>query len=647
MSRNDHSAVNALKSNAPENAPAAAQLWFDEALQCHRAGKLAEAHALYHKILEQNPLHADSLNLLGLIAMRAGDNATAVDLIGKAISIREDAPPFHFNIAAAYINQSKLPEAARHYERAIALNPDYAEALSNLGYVYIQQKKYDQAIERLNKAIDLNPNYAHARNNLGIALKEQGKFDEAIPCFEKALQLKPDFIQAHNNLGLILRYQRKPAEAIEHYMIALGHNPNYIEARNNLGNALRDLGKLEEAKAEFERVIHLKPDTHEAQSNLGNVYKDLGQHELAIAHYNKAIEANPNFATAYFNVATSKHETRHLDEAMACYERALAIQPDYGDALWNQSLLLLLKGDYEKGWKQYEQRWLKKDMPFHGYDKPLWDGARFDGKTILLHGEQGLGDSLQFIRYAKPVKRQGGKVIVVCPPTLQRIFESIEEIDQVVPEGAPIPDYDLQAPLLSLPMIFKTTLETIPAEVPYLSAPQDLMNAWAERLRPYTNLKVGLVWAGNPRKFHAESHAIDRRRSMTLEQFAPLANIPNVTLFSLQKGEPAQQAKNPPHGMTLIDFMDEIDDFAGTAALIANIDLIVSVDTSVVHMAGALAKPVWMLSRFDGCWRWLLDRDDSPWYPTMRLFRQTKAGEWQPVIKDVQKALAKFVLKTE
>jgi len=624
-------------NNKDRPSPVTLQEMLAAAISHHQGGRLTDADKIYRQMLEADPNNIDALHLLGLISIQTGDPTAAIELIGNALKIKEDVPQFHYNIGNACAVLNKTDEAITHYERAIELQPNNAEAHNNLGYIFLQLKNPHLAAGCLTKALKIRPEYADAHNNLGLAHKDMGALNEALKCFKRAITLAPDYLAARNNLGMVLRTMGRPDEASPHFEHALARNPNYAEARNNLGNALRDMGKLDEAQAEYERALSINPEYAEAHSNLGNIYKDKSMFGEAIASYERALSLKPDFATACFNIGTVYQETGRHNEAMDYYERTLKLDPGYGDALWNQSLLYLLKGDFDKGWKQYERRWVK--LGPHGFNKPLWDGSDLTGKTILLHCEQGLGDSLQFIPYAALVKQRGGKVLLACPKPLTRILETAPGIDQLITEGQPLPDYDCQSPLVSLPLIFNTDLDTIPANVPYLAAPPDQTAAWAERLKSCKGKKVGLVWAGNPRKYHAESNAVDRRRSMRLEQFAPLAEIPGIDFISLQKDGPAEQAINPPPGMNLIDFMDEVSDFTDTAAIIANLDLVIGVDTSVVHLAGALAKPVWMLSRFDGCWRWLLDRSDSPWYPTMRIFRQPKAGDWTSVVENVRAAL--------
>jgi hypothetical protein len=339
------------------------------------------------------------------------------------------------------------------------------------------------------------------------------------------------------------------------------------------------------------------------------------------------------------------YQQNQLEPAAACTARALALRPDDAATHKNHGWTLLKLGDLAAGFRDYEWRWRIPGFPVRmpDFPQPLWDGAALTGRTILLHAEQGLGDTLQFIRYAPLVRRRGAaRVLLACPRELVRLLGGMPDLDQVLGPNDPLPAFDCHAPLLSLPRLFGTTLETVPATVPYLAPPPGLAEAWAARLPPAEEgrLRVGLVWAGNPRRHQPEWTAIDRRRSLALARLAPLAAIPGIQWLSLQKDRPPEPSiMTGPSGLAPFDVMDRVADLADTAALIAGLDLVIGVDTAVVHLAGAMARPVWLLSRFDGCWRWLHDRDDSPWYPTLRLFRQPGPGDWDSVIAAVTAAL--------
>jgi hypothetical protein len=334
-------------------------------------------------------------------------------------------------------------------------------------------------------------------------------------------------------------------------------------------------------------------------------------------------------ADAPYNLGNALRLGRRLAEAASCYQQAIRCRPGYVKAHWNLAHTLLLAGELERGWDEFEWRWKKKDTPPRAFPQPVWDGAPLDGRTILLHAEQGLGDAIQFIRYAELVKRSGGAVVLECPAKLAGLFESARGIDALAPAGTPLPAFDVHAPLLSLPRIFHTTLAGIPACVPYLAVQADYRSKWKNRLAGYQGRRIGLVWKGNPQ------HAEDKFRSLAPETLSPLAGTPGATWFSLQFAE--RTASPPIPG--LIDLGPETEDFRDAAAAVEQMDLVISADTSMAHLAGALARPVWVLLPFVPDWRWLLDRDDTPWYPTMRLFRQPQRGEWKPVVEAVREAL--------
>ncbi|OYV71168.1 MAG: hypothetical protein B7Z74_07275 [Deltaproteobacteria bacterium 21-66-5] len=422
------------------------------------------------------------------------------------------------------------------------------------------------------KAVALQPDYAKAYCNLGNALREQDRFDEAIAALERAIALKADFAEAHSNLGAALRDAGRYDEAVAACRQALALRPKFPEAWSNLGSALHDAGLEDEAVEAYRQAIALKPDFAEAYTNLGTVLKDMGR----------------------------------LDGAVEAARRAVALKPDSPEAHYNLAFVLLRSGDFAEGWREYEWRWLFKDFPAHRWSssKPQWDGSPLAGRSILLYCEQGFGDILQFIRYVPLVAERGGRVIVMCPPELRRLLSSLTDIDRFVLFDEPLPEFDVQCPTMSLPLAFGTTPETIPASVPYLRAEAGDIERWRERLaREPAGPKVGLVWAGR------STHKNDHNRSLPLSLLAPLAAVPGIHFYSLQKGGPSSQAKNAPQGMRLVDWTDELHDFADTAALVTNLDLVIGVDTAVAHLTGALGKPVWLLAPHVSDWRWPAGRD--------------------------------------
>jgi tetratricopeptide (TPR) repeat protein len=477
------------------------------------------------------------------------------------------------------------------------------------------------------------PNHSLSSINLGTILHESRRFAEAARVYRAALVLDGTPREIWSNLGNTLFELEEYDQAIEACRAALAISPNLFSAHNNLGNALKLKGDLAAAISHYRKTIELAPDFPLAYSNLGTILHTQGKLEESITLFRRAIELSPGYAEAFSNLATSFGDLGRNDEAMAAFDTALAIRPDYATAHWNRGLLLLRTGDLERGWPEYDWRWkvpglVKERMEF---TVPKWNGENLAGRRIMLHSEQGYGDAIQFSRYASLVTQRGGRVVLNIQDELVRLFSGFRGAERVVGWNQPRPEIDLHCPLLDLPGIFNTTLQTIPATERYLSPDPALAAIWKERVRKVPGRKIGIAWAGRP------EHSNDRARSMTLANFAPLAAAPDARFFSLQKGIAATQAKNSP--FPLIDYTDELYDFAETAALIENLDLVIAADTSVVHLAAALGKPVWVFIPFTPDFRWLLNRNDSPWYPTMRLFRQERMEDWSTPISRAAEAL--------
>ncbi len=621
---------------------------FQEALRFYQAGDLARAEEIARRAFAVAPDQPDILRLLGAILSQRGRTQEAVPLLEKSALIAPQVPETFYILGNVLQTLKRTDQAIQAYENALKLHPKHIGTRNNLGHALAEMGCAEEALPHFEAGLALDPKQANILNNYGLALQKLKRTDEAIGLFRRALEIKPDFPYAINNLGLSLKEKGELDEAAVQFERVLALAPNYAAAWSNLGNVLREKKLFAEAIEKFRRALELDPNYAEAYSNLGNALADDGQTEESIANYERCIALRPDDPNAHYNLATLYHAQRNIGKAFEHYKNALAAKPDHAETHWNVSILLLLCGDYLRGWREYEWRWRIRDSVRHRHTSPLWDGGDLTGKTILLHAEQGLGDSLQFIRYVPLVKAKGAaRIIVECHEPLLSLFRQFKEIDALIHVKEPTPPHDCRAPFMSLPLLCGTTsLEAIPSKTPYLFAPPDKAAAWkAKTDSAQGTLKVGLLWAGNPRKDMPNAYEVDKRRSMRLEQFAPLAEIKNVHFFSLQKGEEtAAQAASPPQGMILTDLMGEVEDFTDTAALIANLDLVIGVDTSVIHLAGAMNKPVWVLSRFDGCWRWLLDRTDSPWYPTLRIFRQKEPGNWDAVVEEVKRALKTLVM---
>ncbi|MGQ9365554.1 tetratricopeptide repeat protein [Azospirillum sp. ST 5-10] len=513
--------------------------------------------------------------------------------------------------------------------------------LHQAGRIDEAEALYRRQIEAAPRRPETGPAYV----NLGAILQARGRHEEAEALLRRAQRMAPNDPNVLNNLGMVMQARGRRDEAIAFFRRALGNDPAHADARGNLGGALVDAGRAGEAIAFLEPLAVQPGAGAHVLVNYANALREADRFAEAEAWYRRALDRAPEDPDVLANLGVCLLDQRRAADAVACLERAVARDPRHVQAQWHLSLALLALGDFERGWPKYEWRWLLASMrpSLRRFAQPAWRGEPLEGRRILLHGEQGLGDCLQFVRYAPLVAEAGGRVILDVPAPLVRLFSGLPGVEAVVATGTPPPEADLHAPLLSLPQALGTRLATVPARVPYLRADPALAEAWRARLAAAPGLRVGLVWAGNPRTELPSAHAIDRRRSMTLAQLAPLAGIPGVRFYSLQKdGEAAKQAKAPPAGMDLVDPMGGVADFADTAALVANLDLVIGVDTSVIHLAGALGRPVWVLSRFGGCWRWLLDREDSPWYPTLRLFHQRAPGDWAEVVDRVAAALREW-----
>ena len=473
-----------------------------------------------------------------------------------------------------------------------------------------------------------------------LRYQQSGNLQEAEYAYRKILREQPNNVRASFGLAFILQQKGGAAEAIPWYQKALKLNPEFVDALYNMGSICHQRGQLDEAASYYEKALQLNPQLAMAYNNLGSILQQKGRFDEAIGLYQKALQHNPGLVSAYNNLGLAFQEKGQFEEAMGCHRKALSLQPEHPTVHFNIGVLLLMHGDYEKGWQEYEWRRKARDYRGRNFARPLWDGSDVSGRTILLHSEkgfEGFGDTIQFIRYAPLLAERGAKVVVECQKELTSLIRNAGGVTQVVSYGEPLPEFDLHCPYLSLPAVFKTTIGSIPSKTPYITADSGLAQKWRDRTaQDISGFKVGLVWAGNL------AHPRSQYRSCSLDQFLPLAQLDGITIYSLQKGEAAAMAKDPPAGMKVVDYTGDFNDFSDAAALMENLDLVISVDTAAAHLAGALGKPIWTLLPFVPEWRWLLDREDSPWYPTMRIFRQSSAGDWAGVIARVTDELRKI-----
>lgn len=490
-----------------------------------------------------------------------------------------------------------------------------------------------RAEQAYRQALQIDPQSANAWCLLGAVCLALGRTSEAVDDFQHALRLQPEYVEACCNLGVALTELGRLSEAAEVLRQALRLRPSYAEALNNLGSVLRDMGELEPAIENFRQAIAIKPDYAEAHNNLGVALTDFGRPEEAVACLATAIRLKPDYATAHMSLANALRDQGALDQAVASYAEALRLAPQYAEAHFNRSLILLIQGEYAEAWPEYEWRWRCKGFPRPPFREALWDGAPLAGRTILVHAEQGLGDTIQFLRFLPQVVERGGRVILRCPEPLVELAARSPGVDQVLNHDEPPPRFDVQVPLLSLARIFGVTLENLPADVPYLFPDPELVSRWKRELAAYDGLKVGIAWQGNPK------YGGDRRRSFPLSQLERVARVEGVHLFSLQKGFGAEQVEGLRGRFRVHELTSRAEGLHETAAVVANLDLVISPNTAIAHLAGALGRPTWVALPNLLEWRWLVNREESPWYPTARLFRQQSSDDWNEVFERMAQAL--------
>jgi FkbM family methyltransferase len=651
--------------------PNNAQAWYLLGAACAQLGQLDEARSSLRQATSVNPRHAEAHNHLGVVLAQQASLDDAIASFRRALELKPDNLEVLNNLGLALLRQDKPDESIAVFQRALAIKPDDAKARHNLHRALREQGHFEELLTSQRQAVGQQPESAQAHNDLGLTLYEQGKLDEAAAAFRQALSVKPDLAEAHNNLGLVRASQGHLEEAVAAYRRAIVLKPAFAEAHNNLGIALRQSGQAEAAVASCREAARLKPDLPEAHNNLGSALEEVGRYDEAIvtlqealrikpdfskAHnnlgiaywylgrydeaagsYRRAIELMPEMAEAHNNLGNVLRDQGNLDEAEACYRQAADLKPNYADPHWNQSLVWLLEGDFERGWAEYEWRWKLKNFKPRQCPQPSWDGSSLEGKTILLAAEQGLGDTIQFIRYAPLLKERGARVLAEIQRPLRQILSTAPGIDQLLVQGEATPAFDTHVTLLSLPRLLGTRLDSVPASVPYLSADPALVEKWRDDLTSLPGFKIGIAWKGSPQ------NRTDRGRSLPLRLFENLARVPGVTLVSLQKGQGIEQIAEVSDRFQVIDFGDRLDAEAGpfmdTAAIMRHLDLVITCDSSLAHLAGALGAPVWIALMLTPDWRWLNGRDDSPWYPTARLYRQTRVGDWPDVFDRMASAL--------
>lgn len=573
------------------------------ARECCRARKMHEAEALCQTILRSEPESGDAWRLLAAIAQQTG----------------------------------RLDRAIEYGQLAAHFMPDSAEVLSDLGSALLERGRVDEAVAVFRNAVALQPTLDALHFNLGNALKAQKQYDEASACYRRAIELNPKFEGARCNLAALHQERGQFQDAMLACRDLLFQAPNHAYGWTILGNVYKSIDQIENASDAYQRALAIQPDLIEALTGLASLCDLQGRFEEVFHYCHRALELRPDNPIAHNHLGTALENTGHLSAALACFDKAVELKPDYVDPRVNRAVLWLMAGDYERGWSEYEWRWKTRELQGRSFDMPPWEGEQLANRSIVLHAEQGFGDTIQFVRYAALVKQLGAQVIVECQRPLVKLLASCRGIDQLLALGEATPPCDFHAPLLSLPRIFRTSADTIPADVPYLSADGGLVEMWRRKLQSVRGFRIGINWHG---RGGVGNH---RRRDIPVKHFTQLATMAGVRLISLQQGAATHELAPFFNPQTVVDSAAEFDEqhgaFMDTAAIITNLDLVISSDTSIAHLAGALGVPVWLILPFLPDWRWQTTRSDSPWYPTMRIFRQPRPGDWQTAFGEMEAAL--------
>ncbi len=575
---------------------------FEQARAAQRSGRLDEAQVAYERILASDPGHAEALHQLG----------------------------------ALHVSRGSLEEGVRLFVQSLQFAPAEAVTQNDLGRALFLQGRHAEAAILLNSALALDPHLPEAHQNLGDALKAQNDLTGAVAAYLNALNLQPSLHAARRELAIALFAKMDFAATVAVCRDVLNHTPDDPEILCRLGFSLGEIGRSDEAAIPATRALALAPNTTEPHVVSGSLHLRTGRLEDAVAAFRRGLVFNPAHQSALNHLAAALLALNRVTEAVQVYREACALHPNADDLRYNCSFAELAAGEFEAGWESYERRWVvgagraNRVLPV-----PMWEGdVPLQGRTLLLHCEQGLGDTIQFGRYAALAAAQGANVFLAVQAPLRPLFAPLPYLHGVFVPGDQTPNFDLHCPLLSAPRAFRTRLETIPAEVPYLFAPAEKKNIWRERLGG--GRKVGIAWSGNP------SHRHDHLRSIPLQDFASITRDTTLRFFSLQKELRPADAASLGSLVHIEDISGRLEDFGDTAAAMSSLDLVITVDTATAHLAGALGVRVWVLLACAADWRWLVDRSDSPWYPTMRLFRQPAPGSWAPVLEDVRRALAEW-----
>ena len=605
-------------------------------------GDQEKAIKSFKQVIKINPNFYEAYNNMGIALKDQGDQEKAMKSFKQAIKIKPDFYEAHNNMGIVLKEQGDQEKAIKSFKKAIEIKPDFYEAYNNLGVVLKDQGYQEKAIDNYEHAVKIKPDYVEAYYNIGNAFKTLGKLEEAIAAYNKAVSIDPDYVKAYNNLGNSLRERGKLEDSIDAFNKALTINPDYAETHNNMGITLQEMGKLQEAIEAYNKAVLINPKYAEGYNNMGNTFRNQEKLEESIGAYSKALSINPDYADAYNNMGNSLREIGKLEEAIEAYNKALSIKHDYADIHWNLALINHLRGNLIDGCELYEYRLKKEEITVRpARTRFKWDGKQsLRGKHFLVYEEQGLGDAIQFCRYLPLLEEKGAKVSFKVKSKLHQLLGTLKTKADFLSEMPSDGMIDFESPLLSLPYLFGTTLSTIPGKSPYLYAQEDMSKTWKKTLSEDT-FKIGICWQGSKRP-------LDIGRSFPLSLFEGISKIPTVELINLHKGEGNKQLEEISFLLTTLgsQFDSGPDSFIDTAAVMMSCDLIITSDTAVAHLAGALGRQTWVVLKYIPDWRWMLDRTDSPWYPTMKLYRQKIRGEWIDIFKKMEKNLRDLLKKT-
>jgi tetratricopeptide (TPR) repeat protein len=613
---------------------------FREACALRLRGQIAQAKVLFEKVCAEQPNHCDAIRALGLIEGQVGNFARAARMFARAIELEPTNAVAHDLRGLALHELGQSEAALASFEQAIAIKEDYAMAHYNRGNTQSRLARWAPALASYDRALALGAGFAELHLNRGLVLQELRRFDAALQSYQRAVVLKPNCAEGHSNRGNILAELGRWPEALDCYDRAIRIRPDYTVAHYNRGNVLRELKQLTAAIASYDRALALDPNFAAAYHNRGLLHQERRDFERALADYDRSLGLSRDNVEVLSNRGGVLRELKRFEAALASFDAAIEIRSDYAEARKNRALVSLLIGDFERGWRDYEWRWREADTSTLALPRTFsarrWSGDEtLAGKSILIHNEQGFGDTLQFSRYVALLGRMGARVVLEVQRPLARLLASLEGATEIIIKRDKLPQTDFQCPLLSLPLAFNTRLETIPATPYYLRADPAAAGQWEMRLGPRSRPRVGLAWRGSA-----------DYKSIALGELLD-GLPPGIQYVSLQKDLLAQERELIGRDSRVLDFAADLTDFADTAALCSCLDLVVSVDTSVAHLSGALGLRTWLLALWSPDWRWLLDRTDSPWYPSMTIYRQQHLDHWDGVLEhvrgDLQRTFGKAV----